>query len=367
MKRSVMALAAAFVFVGLLVVGCGQAAPASAPTQAPSSAPKAAEPTKAAAAAPTGAPAAAAPTSAPTAAKTVDYPAKGKTITLLVPFAAGGSTDLATRVMAPLLQKELGVPVEVVDKPGATTQVAAQELVSSKPDGYTYLIFSIPTTLITYLDPERKPTYSRSDFEPVATAFADGLAIVVKADSPFKTVKDVVDAAKANPGKVTVSTAGLKGINHLGMLAFSQVAGVTFSYVHFNSGTEAITAALGDHVQVATATLGNVRSQVKNGTVRVLGIFDSQPNDLLPGAPTLASQGYKVYASAAYIVTAPKDTPKEIVSIMDSAVKNAVTGDEFKQKITEIGMSPRYMSADQAAAYWTEQEAWTKPLLALAK
>ena len=105
MKHSVMALAAAFVFVGLLMVGCGQAAPSAAPTQAPSSPQKAAEPTKAAAAAPTGAaPAAAAPTSAP-AAKAVDYPAKGKTITLLVPFAAGGSTDLATRVLAPLLQK----------------------------------------------------------------------------------------------------------------------------------------------------------------------------------------------------------------------------------------------------------------------
>lgn len=367
MKRSGMALAAAIVFGVLLVAGCSQAAPAAAPTQAPATPVKAAEPTKAAAAAPTSAPAAAAPTSAPAAAKTVDYPAKGKAITLLVPFAAGGSTDLATRVMAPLLQNELGVPVEVVDKPGATTQVAAQELVTSKPDGYTYLMFALPTTLITYLDPTRQSTYSRKDFEPVATAFADGLAIVVKADSPFKTVKDVVDAAKANPGKVTVSTAGLKGINHLGMLAFSQVAGVTFSYVHFNSGTEAITAALGDHVQVATATLGNVRSQVKNGTVRVLGIFESQPNDLLPGAPTLESQGYKVYASAAYIVTAPKDTPKEIVSIMDAAVKKAVTSDEFKKKISEIGMSPKYMSADQAAAYWTEQEAWTKPLLALAK
>ncbi len=367
MKHSVIALAAAFVFVGLLMVGCGQAAPSAAPTQAPSSPQKAAEPTKAAAAAPTGAaPAAAAPTSAP-AAKAVDYPAKGKTITLLVPFAAGGSTDLATRVLAPLLQKELSVPVEVVDRPGATTQVAAQELISSKPDGYTYLMFAIPTTLVTYLDPERKAAYTRNDFQPVATAFADGLAIVVKADSPFKTVKDVVDAAKANPGKVTVSTAGLKGINHLGMLALSQLAGVTFSYVHFNSGTEAITAALGDHVQVATATLGNVRSQVKNGTVRVLGIFDSQPNDLLPGAPTLESQGYKVYASAAYIVTAPKDTPKPIVSIMESAVKNAVASNEFKQKINEIGMSPKYMSAGQAATYWAEQETWTKPLLALAK
>ena len=185
MKRSGMVLAAAIVFGVLLVAGCSQAAPAAAPTQAPATPVKAAEPTKAAAAAPTSAPAAAAPTSAPasaptsspTAAKTVDYPAKGKAITLLVPFAAGGSTDLATRVMAPLLQNELGVPVEVVDKPGATTQVAAQELVTSKPDGYTYLMFALPTTLITYLDPTRQSTYSRKDFEPVATAFADGLAM----------------------------------------------------------------------------------------------------------------------------------------------------------------------------------------------
>jgi tripartite-type tricarboxylate transporter receptor subunit TctC len=366
MKRSWSALVVTVLLGLLLAVGCSQAAP-TAPTAALAAPTKtAAEPTKAAApaAAPTAAPAQ--PTAAPAAPK-VNYPEKGKAITLLVPFAAGGSTDLATRVLAPMLEKDLGVPVQVVNKAGATNQVAAQDLVISKPDGYTFLMFAIPTTLITYLDPERQATYGRKDFLPVATAFADGLGIVVKADSPFKTLKDVVDAAKAKPGEVTVSTAGLKGLNHLGALAFEQVAGVKFTYVHFNSGTEAITAALGDHVQVATATLGNVRSQVKSGAVRVLGIMDSQPNDLLPGAPTLDSQGYKVYAAAGYIVTAQKDTPKEIASIMDAAVKKATTSDEFKQKISEIGMSPKYMNAEQAAAYWTEQENWTKPLLALAK
>ena len=357
--------------LGSLAVGCSQGTaaptqPPAAPTAAAAAPTKAAEPSKGASpATPTRA---AEPTKAAEApAKKVDFPAAGKSISIIVPFAAGGSTDSATRILAPLLEKELGVPVQVVNKPGATTQVALTELVNSKPDGYTLLMFAIPSSLITYLDPERKAPYTRKDFQPVATAFVDGLGVVVKADSRFQSARDVVDAARANPGGIKVSTAGLMGVNHLGALAWQEAAGVKFAFVHFNSGAEALTAALGGHVDVATATLGNVRSHFKSGTVRVLGIADSQESDLLPGAKTLESQGYKVYASAGYIVTAPAGTPGEITSIIDAAVKKVVALDEYRKRINDIGMEPRYMDAQKAAEYWTDREAWTRNLMPLAR
>lgn len=346
------------------LAACAQPA-ASTPTQAPTTAAKAAEPTKATAAAQPTIASAPQPTAAP--AKKVDFPQKGKSITILVPFAAGGSTDIAARVLAPYMEKELGVPVEVVDKPGASTQTAATELVNSKPDGYTLLLVSIPTTLVTYLDPERKANYTAKSFQPVATTWIDGLGFVVKADSPFKTAKDVIDAAKAGPGAVKVSTAGLMGVTHLGALAWQKEAGVEFAYVHFNSGTEAVTAALGGHVDLAACTLGNIGSMYKAGTVRVVGIADSQPSPLVPGAPTLESQGYKVYSSAGYVLTAPAGTDPAVVKILETAAKNVVNNSEFKSKVTDIGMEARFMDSVQSTAYWAEREAWTAEMMKLAK
>jgi tripartite-type tricarboxylate transporter receptor subunit TctC len=265
------------------------------------------------------------------------------------------------------MERELGVPVQIVNKPGASTQVANAEVAAARPDGYTLLMFAIPTGLITYLDAERKSTYDRSSFQPVATAFADGLGIAVAKDSPIKDAKQLVEMAKAKPGEIKIGTAGLLGVNHLGMLAWERQAGVRFAYVHFNSGLEAITAALGGHLDAATGTLGNVQPQFKNGSIRVLGIFDRQPSDLVPGAPTLESQGFPVYTSASYILAAPKGTPMEIVNVLNAAVQKAVNNPEYKTKVNEIGMAPLYMETAQAATHWEQRENETKPLLEAAK
>ena len=366
MSRRFASILAILTVSAVVLAGCGSSAPA-APTKAP-------EPTKAAApaaapttaaAAPTKAPAAQ-PTTAPAPAAKVNFPA-GKPISIVVPFAAGGSTDSATRLLAPLMEKELGAPVAVVNKPGASTQVGAAEIANAKPDGYNLLMFAIPTTLITYLDADRKSGYDRKSFQPIATAFSDGLGIAVAKDSPIKSAKDLADMAKAKPGEVKIGTAGLLGLNHLGMVAWEKQAGLKFAYVHFNSGLEAITAALGGHLDAATGTLGNVQPQFKNGSIRVLGIFDKQQSDLVPGAPTLDSQGYPVYASASYILAAPVGTPMEIVSVLNEAVKKAVTNPEYKTKVNGIGMSPLYMDTAQAANHWEQKEAETKPLLDAAK
>lgn len=359
MSRRFVLILVALLSLSLAVAGCSQTAPAAAPTTAATQPAKAAESTKPAA--PAAQPIAAAP------AKKADFPQNGKTINIIVPFAAGGSTDSATRMLAPLMEKDLGVPVQIVDKAGASTQIGAADLVASKPDGYNLLMFALPTTLITYLDPERKAGYTRKDFQPIAMAFSDGLGIAVPTDSRFKTAKDVVEAAKENPGNITMGTSGLLGLNHLGMVAWEKQSGIKFAYVHFNSGLEAITASLGGHLDVASATLGNVQPQFKNGTVRVLGILEKEQSDLLPGAPTLESQGYPVFASAAYILVAPAGTPKDVVDVINAAVKKAATSPEYKTKVNEIGMSPKYMDADQASAYWADRETETKPLLDAAK
>jgi tripartite-type tricarboxylate transporter receptor subunit TctC len=266
-----------------------------------------------------------------------------------------------------MMEKEIGTSVQVVNKPGGTNQVAANELIAAKPDGYNLMMVSIPSSLVTYLDPDRKAAYARKDFHPVAGAFADGLGVIVKADSPFKTVKDVVDAAKANPGKVSTSTAGILGLNHLGGVAWEQNAGMRLAYVHFDGGAPQMTALLGGHTDVGLISLGNVRAAFKSGTVRVLGIMDKQENELFPGVPTLESQGYKTYASLMYAATGPAGLQKDVVDVLNAAIKKVATSAEYKTRVNEIGMVPRYLDAEGAAGAWADGEAWAKPLLDIAK
>jgi tripartite-type tricarboxylate transporter receptor subunit TctC len=371
MKRFFVPLVAAALILAVAVAACAPdaAAPPAEPTPVPPAmtpaVPPAAVPPMAATPAPVEAtPMAPQPTPAPAVAA---FPEAGRPITIIVPFGAGGSTDLATRIMAPHLERELGTTIQIVNRPGATTQVALTELSTSRPDGYTLGMFAIPSSLVTYLEPERGAPYTPEDFAPIAVGFTDGLGILVRTESPFQSIDDVVEAARASPGGVSISTAGLKGVNHLGALAWQEEAGIDLAFVHFDSGAEAITAALGGHVDVATATLGNVRPHVQNQTVRVLGVMEEERSSLLPDAPTMAEQGYEVLASAGYILSAPDGTPAEVIDTVAAAVERIVAMPEYEQRINEIGMQAQYMDAEEAREYWADREEWVRELLPLAQ
>ena len=348
----------------LAVTACSSGAPAS-PAPAPTKAAAPAEPVEA-----TKAPAsqlAAAPQPTADSAKKVDFPAKGKAVTLLVPFAAGGSTDVAYRLLAPLMEKELGAPVEVVNKPGASTQLAMTDLATAKPDGYTLGSITLMTTIVTYLDPDRKAIYTRKDFQPVAHFTGESNLVVVKADSPFKDIKDLVDASKANPEKVKVGTSGLMGNTHLGMLMLENAAKVKFAFVHFDGNAPALTALLGGHVDVLCISTGAVLPHYKSGDVRVLGVLDKEESKFFPGVKTLAAQGYDAVTVFSYGLAAPAGTPREVVDTLSSSVKKAMASDELKRKLDEMALVPNYMGPDEFEKYWAEMEARVKPLMELVK
>jgi|GEM_PF-3511648 len=190
----------------LVTAGCGQSAPAPTPTKA------AAAPAATAAPAAATAPAKAAeptkPAAAPTvaAAPKVDFPQKGKSITINVPWDAGGAADVGTRLITPILEKELGVPVQVVNKPGAGSQTGLADFARAAPDGYTIGNTNLPNTFPDlHGPPTAKATYSRKSFVPISNIVWDPEAIAVKADSPIKTVKDLVDLAKTKEIKVATS------------------------------------------------------------------------------------------------------------------------------------------------------------------
>jgi tripartite-type tricarboxylate transporter receptor subunit TctC len=296
------------------------------------------------------------------------FPQKGKAIQLMVHWAAGGSSDAGARILAGGLEKELGTSVMVVNKPGAGGQIGYTALTQARPDGYTIGSTNFPSAVITYLDPARKATYVRKNFELLALHVVDPGLFSVRAGSPFKSLKDVVEAAKASPRKIKITTTGIQSDEHFAILQLQKLTGAQFAIVHFSQGiAPAVTALLGGKIDVFCGNVGDMLAQLKSGEVRVLGIMDDEESPFYPGVKTFAAQGYKLYNSASRGFSAPGSTPREIVNVLSGAIKKVVATEEHKKRMGELGLTLRYMDPAQYAKYWDEYEAMIKELLPLTK
>jgi tripartite-type tricarboxylate transporter receptor subunit TctC len=303
---------------------------------------------------------------APTGA--ADFPQKGKAIQMLVGFAAGGSSDAGARILASGMEKELGTSVVVVNKPGASGQIAYTQLTQSKPDGYTIVNTNFPSSVVTYLDPARQATYTRKSFELLALHVIDPGLFAVKANSPYKTLKDVVEAARTNPKKVLISTTGIQSDEAFGILQFQKMTGVQFAQVHFSQGiAQAMTAFLGGKIDVFCGNVGDLLAQFRSGEVRILGIMDDEPSPFYPGVKTFAEQGYKLTSSSSRGFAAPAGTPKDVVNILSGTIKKAVATEDHKKRMADMGLTLRYLDPAGYNRYWDEYEAMLKELLPLTK
>ena len=305
---------------------------------------------------------------APAAAGTAEYPAKGRTITIIVPSTAGGGTDTATRLIAPILEKDLGVPIQIVNKPGASMQIGLTQVAAAKPDGYTLVMSVLPTAASIYLDPERKATFTRKNLQPIALIYEAPFCVWVLASSPYNTLKDLADAAKANPEKIKSGTTGYMSTGHFANIEFQRAAGVKMATVNFQGGGPAITALLGGHIDVAFNSIGELLGHNKSGTIRILGVMDEQESGFLPGVKTLAAQGYKAQPIGSDIgLSSPAGLPKEIVDLLTNSVRKAMGDENFKKKMAEQGNTVRYLSPQDYAAHWDRVDARFKSLIEIAK
>lgn len=349
----------------LTITACSSSAPAAAPTSpaaAPTKAAQPAQPSSAPAAQPTqAAPAATTP------ATTSSFPEKGRSITIVVGAAAGGANDVSARMLAPLMEKDLGVPVQVVNKVGAGWQVGLTELTHSKPDGYTIGYTPLPQTFLVYLDPDRKCDFGRKDFQPLAMHVVDPGVFAVKADSPYKTLKELVDAAKANPEKIKTADTGILGDDHVAVLLLEQMTGARFAQVHFDGGAPALTATLGGHVDVYVGNAGDSLAQAKTGEIRVLGIMDKQQNKYFPGVKTFEEQGYKMYSSSSRSISMPVGAPRAVIDRLSASLKKSINDPDHMKRMDETGFPTAYMDIAETTKYWDDMEAVEAPLVQLAK
>ena len=298
-----------------------------------------------------------------------DFPAKGKSITMILGTSAGGSTDVGARILAAALEKELaanGNRIQVENKPGAGWQIGLTALARSRADGYTIGFTILPQTITNYLDPERKAVFDRKSFQPLGMQVVDPGVIAVKASSSYKTLKDVIDAAKANPGKLKASATGILSDDHLAVLQLQKLTGTRFAIVQFDGSAKAITALLGGHTDVYFGNVGDTYPQAKAGEVRVLGVMDDEESRFLPGKTTF-SQGIKLESSSSRGLSAPTGTPKEIVDFLAGVIKKAIADPEHMKKMEEQGLTVRYMDPAKMEKYWADMEEQIKPLMGMAK
>lgn len=291
------------------------------------------------------------------------FPASGKPISIIVPYAAGGVTDTTARMMAAGLEKELKTTVQVVNKVGAASQVGLTELVRSPPDGYMLSYAVLPTVTTHYLDPSRQAIYTRESFQPVAMHHVTVMMLAVKTEAPYKTLKDLVNAAKDKPGTIKISDSGLMAVPHTAVLMLERAANVRFASVHFGGGAPSVTALLGGHVDVLSGSTADSLPHVKSGAFRVLGVSGDRPDSTMPDVPTMVSQGYDVQIASWAGIVAPAKTPKPVVDTLTGAIKRVIDSPDHQKKINDFGISPRYLSPDEYTKVWVDIENRMRPLL----
>jgi tripartite-type tricarboxylate transporter receptor subunit TctC len=294
---------------------------------------------------------------APASSWAQQYPTRP--VQMMVAYPAGGSTDVAARIVASLAEKHLGQQVLILNKGGAGGQVGWTEMSRQKPDGYYIGFINLPALNTVILDPERKAAFGPDAFIPVINQVLDPGVIWVKADSPYKTLKDLLEAAKRTPSKISAATTGILSDDHLAILMVEEAyPGAVFRIVHLEGGATQMTAILGGHIDVAFDNVGSVVRRVRSGEVRALAVMDTQRSKFLPEVPTTPELGYpSVISSSTRGIAAVKGTPPEVVKKLQEAFRKAMEDPEHVKKMEEAGLSLRIMVGEEYAKYYRDLHA----------
>ena len=274
-------------------------------------------------------------------------------ITIIVGWAAGGGTDLISRFLADLMEKDLGKPVVVVNKPGGGGLVSFNQLASAKPDGYT--LGNLTTSLI--LQKYSASSYVNwREFAPIAIYNNDPSSFTVKIDAPWKTLKEALDYAKANPGKMRISNSGPGAIWHVAAALLANMVGAKFTHVPYGGGNPAAVAAAGGHVEATSVSPAEVGTLVRGGKLRILAIASEKRDPLFPDVPTFKEAGVDFVFGTWRCLAAPKNTPQEIISKLENSLKKAVQDPKFKDFMTKNGFGQAYLGPAESIATMAQNE-----------
>ena len=281
-----------------------------------------------------------------------DYPAH--TVTMVVPFPPGGVADITARPLADAMTRILRQPVVVENKSGAGGGVGMQYVTRAKPDGYTLLLALSSVSIIPEADKVlgRDPMYQLSQLVPIARFTADPTVLAVRADSPYKSVADLVQAAKQKPGEIPYGSSGNYGTMHVPMEMFDASAGIKMLHVPFTGAGPAIVALLGAQVDALSTGPSSIMGHVRGGKVRVLATWGEGRHPAFPDVPTLKELGYDAQFSQWTGLFAPAGTPEPVIAKLREAARAAVADPVFQSSLAKLETPIQYLDAPQFKAFW---------------
>jgi tripartite-type tricarboxylate transporter receptor subunit TctC len=270
-----------------------------------------------------------------------DFPTKE--VQIIIPWAAGGATDLIFRALAATSGKYLGKPVVVVNKPGGGGAVGYTEGMKAAPDGY---ILTAAVTPMTILPHQVTTAFTYKNFEPILNVVSDPSMFLIRSDAPWKSLKEFLDYAKQNPDMITVGNSGAGGGVHLVALAFEKAAGVKFNHIPFSGGGPSVTALLGGHVNAVSVSPPEGIPQVQAGKLKIIALFAEKRLAMFPDVPTVKEQGINFAMGMWRGLAAPKGTPPDVIKKLHDAFKQGMDDPVLKKNAADMAVNLDYLGPE---------------------
>jgi tripartite-type tricarboxylate transporter receptor subunit TctC len=297
---------------------------------------------------------------APLTASAQSFPSKP--IRVVIPFVAGGSSDIVGRAIGSKFQEFLGQPAVVENKPGANGAIAAEFVAKSDPDGHTILVGSIGVFSINsalFKDLRYNPL---RDFAPITLAVTTPNVLITKPALAANSIKELVDYAKKNPGKLSYCSSGTGSSDHLTAELLNQIAGISALHVPYKGGAACQTDIMGGQVDISFQNLGAVTNYIRGNRMKALAVTAKARNPQLPNVPTTAEGGYPdLVVTSWQAVAAPAKTPSEIVAKLNDAAVKALRAPEVRERMGQIGFEVVGSTPDEFGRFMKEElERWTE-------
>lgn len=284
-----------------------------------------------------------------------------KPIRWIVPFPAGGAVDILSRTVAPAISEELGQPIVVENVSGAGGRIGTREIAKADPDGYTIGLAHAGPLAINFALYKEMPYKSPDDFTPITMMGAQQNSVVVNPSSDIKSVKDLIEKARANPGKVKVGSGGSGTGSHLGAELFMSKTGVKFLHVPYKGNAPAVLGLLAGETEVMFPSISSVLGHIQDGRLRAIAVTTPKSVPALPGVPPVADTVPDCCSSVWFGLMGPAGLPDDVVKKLNAAVQKVVLDEKFKEKMYEKGLDLEGSTPEELRDYiLAQQKLWKK-------
>lgn len=282
-------------------------------------------------------------------APAADFPTRP--VNLVVGFAAGGETDIVVRAMNDKLGERLRQPAVVLNKVGSGGLVGAEFVAKSKPDGYNLLVLSLSHILRQAADP-KMPIDVMKDFEPLCRYVTQPLVVVVKGDSPYKSIEELIDFGRKNPGKLSFGSPGVGSLGHFSGEYFKAVTKITFKHVPFQGSAPLTTALMGGHIDFLITALPAVAGKVPSGELKLLATFSDARLAQIKDVPTLKEKGYpELVLHGWFGFVAPAGTPADVLEKLGKALRETIKDPAITAAVTKMDFNEAYLGPTELRGY----------------